>query len=103
MQFLSLKRNLLISTLIAITLGAWGVPAQVGTTSIRDVMTDKTEAMVSNTRVSLTNTGQALTREMNTNNTNEYEFLALPPGTYSLNVKMQNFRKFENKNIQLLV
>ena len=103
MQFLSLKRNLLISTLIAITLGAWGVPAQVGTTSIRGVVTDKTGAMVSNARVSLTNAGQALTREMNTNNTGEYEFLALPPGTYSLSVEMQGFRKFENKNVQLLV
>src|SRR6266566_8777826 len=102
MRFSSMKRSLLITTLVII-LGTTGVRAQVGTTSLRGTITDKSGAVVANAKVSLTNTGQALTREMTTSNTGEYEFLALPPGTYSLTVEMAGFRKFENKNVQLLV
>ncbi len=98
----SLKRNLLIS-FVALLLGATYVWAQVGTTSVRGVVADKTGAVVSGAKVTLTNAGQALTREATTSGTGEYEFLALPPGTYTLTVEMQGFRKFENKNVQLLV
>ena len=103
MRFSSLRRNLVITTLVVTLLGAMGVRAQVGTTSLRGTVTDKSGAVVANAKVSLTNAGQALTRGMNTTNTGEYEFLALPPGPYSLTVEMQGFRRFESKNIQLLV
>ncbi|HKW65203.1 MAG TPA: carboxypeptidase-like regulatory domain-containing protein [Candidatus Acidoferrum sp.] len=103
MQFSSLKRNLIIASLVSTLLTAGSVWAQVGTTSLRGTVTDKSGAVVANAKVSLTNAGQGLTRDMNTGNTGEYEFLALPPGTYSLTVEMQGFRKFENKNVQLLV
>src|SRR5215472_8990849 len=103
MQFSSMKRNLIIASLVLALVTAGGVWAQVGTTSLRGTVTDKTGAVVSNAKVSLTNAGQGLTRDMNTSNTGEYEFLALPPGTYSLTVETQGFRKFENKNVQLLV
>jgi hypothetical protein len=98
-----MKRNLLISSLVATLLAAAVVRAQVGTTSLRGTVADKSGAVVANAKVSLTNAGQALTREMNTSNTGEYEFLALPPGTYNLTVEIAGFRKFENKNVQLLV
>jgi hypothetical protein len=97
-----MKRNILISAVIflfAVTC-AW---AQTGTTSLRGVVTDKTGATVANANVTLTNVGQALKREMTTNNAGEYEFLALPPGTYVLTVELAGFRKFEQKNLQLLV
>ncbi|PYU09729.1 MAG: hypothetical protein DMG37_22495, partial [Acidobacteria bacterium] len=98
-----MKRNLIIASLVATLFAAAGVRAQVGTTSLRGTVTDKSGAVVANAKVSLINAGQALTREMNTSNTGEYEFLALPPGTYSLTVEITGFRKFENKNVQLLV
>jgi carboxypeptidase family protein len=102
MQRLSIKRNLLVSLVVALcaVTGAWG---QVGTTSIRGVVTDKTGAAIVGAKVTLTNLGQALQREAQSGATGEYEFLVLPPGTYSLTVEMTNFRKFEHKNIQLLV
>ena len=103
MRFSSMKRNLIIASLVATLFAAAGVRAQVGTTSLRGTVTDKSGAVVANAKVSLINAGQALTREMNTSNTGEYEFLALPPGTYSLTVEITGFRKFENKNVQLLV
>jgi len=103
MRFSSMKRNLLISSLVATLLAAAGVRAQVGTTSLRGTVGDKSGAVVANAKVTLINAGQALTREMNTSNTGEYEFLALPPGTYNLTVEMGGFRKFDNRNVQLLV
>src|ERR1700758_1777827 len=102
MRVLSMKRNLLlilIASLVAL-FAASGARAQVGTTSLRGTVTDKSGAVVANAKVSLTNTGQALTREMSTGSTGEFEFLALPPGTYSLTVEIAGFRKFENKNVQ---
>jgi len=53
--------------------------------------------------VKLTNPEQNLTRETKTGPAGEYEFLVLPPGTYSLIVEQANFRKHEQKNLQLLV
>jgi Carboxypeptidase regulatory-like domain/TonB dependent receptor len=96
------KRNILVLsvTLLFVVTCAW---AQTGTTSLRGVVIDKTGATVANARVTLINAGQALKREMTTNNLGEYEFLALPPGTYALTVELSGFRRFEQKNLQLLV
>jgi Carboxypeptidase regulatory-like domain/TonB dependent receptor len=102
MKRLSPAGNLLIS-FFALLLGTTCAWAQVGTTSVRGVVTDKTGAVIASAKVTLTNAGLALTRETTTSSSGEYEFLALPPGTYTLTVGMQGFRKFENKNVQLLV
>jgi Carboxypeptidase regulatory-like domain len=77
--------------------------SQTGTTSLHGVVTDKSGAAIAGATVKLTNPEQNLTREMKTGSSGEYEFLALPPGTYSLTVETANFRKFEQKNIQLPV
>src|SRR5260370_11383538 len=76
---------------------------QVGTTSVRGVVTDKTGAAIVGAKVTLSSAAQAFRREMQTNQAGEYEFLALPPSGYVLTVEMASFRKFENKNVQLLV
>ena len=102
MRRFSIKRSLsvgLVVFLLSVTC-AW---AQVGTTSIRGGVTDKTGAAVVGARVTLSSAVQALQRETQTNQVGEYEFLGLPPANYALTVEMANFRKFENKNIQLLV
>jgi Carboxypeptidase regulatory-like domain len=77
--------------------------AQVGTTSLRGTVTDKTGASVAETKVTLDNLGQAFHRETHTSATGEYEFRALPPGMYALTIEKAGFRKFEHKNLQLLV
>jgi hypothetical protein len=88
---------------LALMLAVAGAWAQSGTTSIRGVVTDKTGAAVGGAKVTLSNSGQALQREMLTNQSGEYEFRVLPPGTYALTVEMANFRKFAQRNIPLLV
>jgi hypothetical protein len=77
--------------------------AQSGTTSLRGTVLDKTGAAVVGANVALTNLAQALERQTKTNNSGAYEFLALPPGTYLLTVEAPGFRKYEQKNLQLLV
>jgi Carboxypeptidase regulatory-like domain len=102
MKFFIVKRNILIFSLaflFAVSC-AW---AQTGTTSLRGAVTDRTGATIANARVMLNNIGQGLKRDTATSNTGEYEFLALPPGTYSLTVELAGFRKFEQRNLQLQV
>lgn len=97
-----MKRNLrigLVATLLGVPCGL----AQVGTTSLRGTVTDKSGASVGEARVSLESAGQAFHREEQTNERGEYEFLALPPGTYALLVEKAGFRKFEQRSVQLLV
>ncbi len=102
MKFSFAKRSAL-ALLSMLILAAASTFAQVGTTSLRGTVTDKTGATIVGAKVTLASTKQALTREMSTGPTGDYEFLALPPGTYTLTVEMTNFRKFEQKNLQLLV
>ncbi|MHB8500927.1 MAG: carboxypeptidase-like regulatory domain-containing protein [Candidatus Acidiferrales bacterium] len=102
MRWSSMKRNFLVFC-VAFLFAVTCVWAQTGTTSLRGVVTDKTGATVANAKVTLVNIGQGLKRDSATSNAGEYEFLALPPGTYSLTVELAGFRRFEQKNLQLLV
>ncbi len=97
-----MKRNLLagfVVLMFAVTC-AW---AQTGTTSLRGTVTDKTGASVGEANVSLDNLSQAFHRETQTSTTGEYDFVALPPGTYALTIEKAGFRRYEQKNLQLLV
>ena len=98
----SIKRNLLISFVacLLVVAGAW---AQTGTTSLHGVVTDKTGAVIVGAKVTLGNPAQAVQREIQTSSTGEYDFTALPPGTYLLTIEMAGFRKYEHKDLQLLV
>ncbi|HKW56384.1 MAG TPA: TonB-dependent receptor [Candidatus Acidoferrum sp.] len=102
MKWSLVKQNLWIALVacLVVTQGAW---AQIGTTSLRGTVTDKTGAAIVGATVTLANEGQALQRQATTNEAGEYEFNALPPGTYALTVEKGSFRKFEQKNVQLLV
>jgi hypothetical protein len=89
----------------AIALAALGTitPAQTGTTSLRGTVLDRTGGVVVGAKVMLVNSAQALQRETRTSNTGAYEFPAVPPGVYVLTVESPGFRKYERKNLQLLV
>jgi hypothetical protein len=96
------KRNILVS-LAALFLAATSTLAQTGTTSVRGTVTDKSGAAVSGAHVTLANPAVSVERETNTNATGEYEFLALPPGTYAISIVATGFRKYELSHLQLLV
>jgi hypothetical protein len=102
MRWSYMQRNVLISLVAILSVVTCG-RAQIGTTSLRGTITDKSRASAAAARVSLDNVGQAFHRETESNELGEYEFLALPPGTYVLTVEKSGFRKFEQKSVQLLV
>ena len=64
---------------------------------------DKSGAIISAAKVTLTNADQGLQRSMDTGASGEFEFLALQPGNYILTVEAPGFRKHERRNLQLLV
>jgi hypothetical protein len=99
---LCIKRGFLAGLLI-LMLGAVGGWAQTGTTSLHGVVTDQSGAAVSGAKITLSNQQQGLHRETSSGSAGEYDFLALPPGPYSLTVEMSGFRKFALTNLELLV
>src|SRR5216684_38878 len=80
-----------------------GAPAQTGTTSLRGAVLDKSGAAIGDAKVAIFNNAQATTRDVVTKSAGEFEFLALPPGIYTLTVEKDGFRKYQQQNIQLLV
>jgi hypothetical protein len=101
MHFSILKKVFL--AIPAVLLVAAVMMAQTGTSAVHGAVTDKTGAAIVGARVTLSNQALGLNRVTQAGPAGEYEFLALPPGTYSLTVEMANFRKWEQKNTQLLV
>jgi hypothetical protein len=86
-----------------IILGVTVAYGQVGTTSIRGTVTDKSGGAIVGANVTLTNASQGLTRAATTNGTGAYVFTAIPPGTYTLTIEAGGFRKFEHSKLELLV
>ena len=79
---------------------AW---AQTGTTSLHGKVSDSSHAVVAGATVTLANQAQGFSRNTTTPPTGEFEFLALPPGTYLLTVEQSGFKKYEQRALQLLV
>ena len=77
--------------------------AQTGTTSLHGKVLDSTRALVAGARVTIANQAQGISRNATTESTGEFEFLALPPGTYVLSVEKAGFGKYEQRNLELLV
>ena len=102
MNLSMVKRNLLTTSILLVFI-AVSTYSQTGTTSVRGAVLDISGASVSNATVSLTGTEQGLNRSMQTNDNGEYEFLALPPGTYNITVEKDGFRKVDQRNVHLLV
>jgi hypothetical protein len=97
-----MNRNLLWF-LLAFLLFTSEAAAQTGTTSLRGTIVDKTGGVVQGAKVTLSNPVRATERTSTTSASGAYEFLSLPPGTYSLSVEMTGFRKYHQSSVQLLV
>ncbi len=77
--------------------------AQTGTSSLSGIVLDPSKAAIAGARLTLRNNAQSLQRDTQTNGAGEYTFTSLPPGTYTLTVEKQGFRKYEQRNLRLLV
>jgi hypothetical protein len=78
---------------------AWGQ----ATTSIRGTVTDSSGGYVAGASVTLTNPESKIARTATTGDDGGYQFLFLPPGTYTLDVAATGFQKYEQTGLQLLV
>ena len=68
---------------------------------IRGLVTDPSEAVVANAKVTLINEGTSAERTAQTNSTGEYVFSQVIPGAYTVSVETQGFKKVERKGIVL--
>src|SRR5215469_8202239 len=91
---------LLMSGLLLFSSPAWG---QTGTSSLHGKVLDSSRAVVAGATVTIANQAQGIGREASTSSAGEFEFLALPPGTYVLTAEKAGFKKYEQRNLQLLV
>jgi Carboxypeptidase regulatory-like domain len=102
MKFFTSKPGLLLlpASFLLFVSGAWG---QTGTTSLHGTVVDSSHATVPGAKVTIANQSQGFLRSINTPATGEFQFVTLPPGTYVLTVEKDGFRRFEQRDLQLLV
>ena len=73
------------------------------TTSVRGTVTDPDGNAVVGANVVLANAESKTERTATTGDQGEYQFLLIPPGTYTLTVTAAGFRGYEQKGLALLV
>jgi hypothetical protein len=89
-------------TLFASMLGT-GLALGQATTSVRGTVTDPDGNAVVGANVVLANAESKTERLATTGGQGEYQFLLIPPGTYTLSVTAAGFRGYEQKGLALLV
>jgi outer membrane receptor protein involved in Fe transport len=66
-------------------------------------VTDASGAVVVNAKVTITETNTGVSRTANSNESGNYSFPNLPPGTYSVTVELQGFKKVTRNAVDVLV
>ena len=84
---------------LALSSLAWGQAS----TSLRGTITDPTGGTISGAQVVLANSESKTERTATTGDQGEYQFLFVPPGTYTLTVTATGFRRYQIAGVQLLV
>ena len=88
--------------LLAVLLSGRAVWGQA-TTSVRGTVTDPSGSAVVGATVTIANLESKAERTATTGTQGEYQFLLLPPGTYTLKVTATGFAGYEQTGLQLLV
>jgi hypothetical protein len=78
---------------------AWGQ----ATTSVRGTVTDPSGSAVPGATVVLANPESKTARTATTGEQGEFQFLLLPPGTYTLSITAAGFARYEQIGLELLV
>jgi hypothetical protein len=74
-----------------------------GTSSLRGVVTDPQKAIIATAKLTLTDQDTGVVRSSLTQDTGQYQFLQLRPGSYSLTVEVPGFSTAKMEGIKLLV
>jgi len=89
----------LISALFACS----NMAAGQASTSLRGTVTDPSGAAVAGATVTVTSAESKVERTASTGPAGEYQFLFLPPGTYTLTASASGFQGYQQKGLALLV
>lgn len=90
----STSKGLLFFSLLSLVLLVSSVAfAQTGSSSLRGTVTDLQGRAVSGANVTLANEQKSFSRSQTTNESGNYVFTAIPPGTYRLEVEASGFKK----------
>ena len=79
------------------------VEAQSSTTSLRGTVSDPQGAVLPDAAVTLSGSATGFSKSTKTDRDGVYQFLQLPPGTYTLTVNKPGFAPLKENNLQLLV
>lgn len=92
-------------TLLTAVLMLVGQPAlaQKITATLSGTVTDATGAVIVNAEVKILNEGTQASTELHTNKLGRFLAPALPPGSYTLQIKATGFKQLEQRDIKLLV
>src|SRR5215510_1319235 len=97
------RRSLFISVLSLILLMSSIALAQTGSSSIRGNIADLQGRAVAGATVTLTNEQKNFTRTQTTNDSGNYVFSAIQPGTYRIEVEAAGFKKASLSEVTALV
>jgi hypothetical protein len=91
--------------MLALVLIAWASPAwaQAGTAGLRGKVTDAQGSAVPGATLTLTNTATGQARDLVTDSSGDFLFVAMPPGAYTLRVELEGFRTAVFANVPLSV
>jgi hypothetical protein len=89
-------------TLLALVSASDAFSQEVNATLVGTVF-DASGAVIPNAKVTATETATNVSRTGVTNNSGNYTFPNLPPGSYSVTVEVQGFKKETHRNVEVLV
>src|SRR2546430_2290314 len=96
-----LKRTLL--SIVVALLCVFTAYGQAVNSTILGTITDSSGAAVPNARVSITEVNTGTTRNANANESGNYNFPDLPPGTYTVTPEQTGFKRISKTNVDALV
>ena len=95
-------RNILTIFLLILAISL-PIYAQAVNGTILGTVTDSSGGSVPNTKISLTETNTGVVRTATTNESGNYIFPDVPPGTYSVSAELTGFKKMTRPGIELQI